>query len=83
MVIVNDEFLLGYEVNFDMGDVLFYEFKLINILLQFGKLKQIVNIDLGVNLFVNGDFKDFVLFDIIDFEIYNCMILLIIYDFMG
>lgn len=69
MVTANDEFLLGYEVNPDTGDVLSYEPKPINIPPQFGKPKQTANIDLGANLPANGDLKDPALFDITDLRL--------------
>ncbi|ENM3887214.1 flagellar hook protein FlgE [Vibrio cholerae] len=83
MVTANDEFLLGYEVNPDTGDVLSYEPKPINIPPQFGKPKQTANIDLGANLPANGDLKDPALFDITDPETYNRTTSSTIYDSMG
>lgn len=83
MVTANDEFLLGYEVNPDTGDVLSYEPKPISIPPQFGKPKQTANIDLGANLPANGDLKDPTLFDITDPETYNRTTSSTIYDSMG
>lgn len=83
MVTANDEFLLGYEVNPDSGDVLSYEPKPINIPPQFGKPKQTANIDLGANLPANGELKDPTLFDITDPETYNRTTSSTIYDSMG
>ncbi|HAV6899737.1 TPA: flagellar hook protein FlgE [Vibrio vulnificus] len=83
MVTANDEFLLGYEVNPDTGDVLSYEPKPVNIPPQFGKPKQTSNIDLGANLPANGELKNPALFDITDPDTYNRTTSSTIYDSMG
>jgi flagellar hook protein FlgE len=83
MVTSNDEFLLGYDVNPDTGDVLSYEPKPINIPAQFGKPKQTANVELGANLPANGKLKDPALFDVTDPETYNRTTSSTIYDSMG
>ncbi|MGC7891869.1 flagellar hook protein FlgE [Vibrio anguillarum] len=83
MVTSNDEFLLGYDVNPDTGDVLSYEPKPINIPAQFGKPKQTANVELGANLPANGKLKDPTLFDITDPETYNRTTSSTVYDSMG
>ncbi|ASU22829.1 flagellar hook protein FlgE [Vibrio qinghaiensis] len=83
MVTSNDEFLLGYDVNPDTGDVLSYEPKPINIPAQFGKPKQTANVELGANLPAGGKLKDPALFDITDPETYNRTTSSTIYDSMG
>ncbi|WP_394146294.1 flagellar hook protein FlgE [Vibrio atypicus] len=83
MVTANDEFLLGYQVNGDTGDVLSYEPSPINIPKEFGKPKQTANIDVGVNLPAGGSLKDPALFDYSDPETYNRSTSSTIYDSMG
>ncbi|ASA55047.1 flagellar hook protein FlgE [Vibrio gazogenes] len=83
LVTSNDEYLLGYNVNPDTGDVLSYEASPINIPAEFGKPKQTSNIDVGVNLPANGDLKDPALFDFEDPETYNRSTSSTIYDSMG
>jgi len=83
MVTSNDEFLLGYQVNADTGDVLSYEPSPINIPAEFGKPKQTANVEVGVNLPANGKLKDPALFDISDPETYNRSTSSTIYDSMG
>ena len=83
MVTSNDEFLLGYQVNPDTGDVLSYEPQPLNIPAEFGKPKQTANIEVGVNLPANGDLKDPALFDYNDPETYNRSTSSTIYDSMG
>ncbi|EGU32001.1 flagellar hook protein FlgE [Vibrio scophthalmi] len=83
MVTSNEEYLLGYEVNQDTGDVLSYEPRPINIPAEFGKPKQTANIQVGVNLPANGDLKDPALFDYSDPETYNRSTSSTIYDSMG
>ncbi|MDW6093575.1 flagellar hook protein FlgE [Vibrio rhizosphaerae] len=83
LVTSNDEYLLGYNVNPDTGDVLSYESSPINIPAEFGKPKQTSNIDVGVNLPANGDLKDPALFDFEDPETYNRSTSSTIYDSMG
>ncbi|SHE89208.1 flagellar hook protein FlgE [Vibrio gazogenes] len=83
LVTSNDEYLLGYNVNPDTGDVLSYEASPINIPAEFGKPKQTSNIDVGVNLPANGDLKDPALFDYEDPETYNRSTSSTIYDSMG
>ncbi len=83
MVTSNDEFLLGYQVNPDTGDVSSYEPRPLNIPAEFGKPKQTGNIDVGVNLPTNGELKDPTLFDPQDPETYNRSTSSTIYDSMG
>ncbi|WNJ94577.1 flagellar hook protein FlgE [Vibrio ruber] len=83
LVTSNDEYLLGYNVNPETGDVLSYESSPINIPAEFGKPKQTSNIDVGVNLPANGDLKDPTLFDFEDPETYNRSTSSTIYDSMG
>ncbi|KUI98399.1 flagellar hook protein FlgE [Vibrio sp. MEBiC08052] len=83
LVTSNDEYLLGYNVNPETGDVLSYEASPINIPAEFGKPKQTSNIDVGVNLPANGDLKDPALFDFEDPETYNRSTSSTIYDSMG
>ncbi len=83
MVTSSDEFLLGYDVNKDTGEVLSYEPQPINIPAEFGKPKQTSTIEVGVNLPANGDIKDPTLFDYTDPETYNRSTSSTIYDSMG
>ncbi len=83
MVTSNDEFLLGYQVNPNTGDVLSYEPSPINVPAEFGKPKQTANVEVGVNLPANGDLKDPSLFDYTDKETYNRSTSSTIYDSMG
>ncbi|ASI97108.1 flagellar hook protein FlgE [Vibrio rotiferianus] len=83
MVTANDEFLLGYQVNPESGEVSSYEPQPINIPAEFGKPKQTANIEVGVNLPANGDLKDPTLFDFSDPDTYNRSTSSTIYDSMG
>ncbi|KOO02232.1 flagellar hook protein FlgE [Vibrio nereis] len=83
MVTSNDEFLLGYKVNEDTGDVLSYEPTPLNIPKEFGKPKQTANIEVGVNLPASGDLKDPTKFDFNDPDSYNRSTSSTIYDSMG
>ncbi|MCE0494443.1 flagellar hook protein FlgE [Vibrio salinus] len=83
MVTSNDEYLMGYQVNKDTGDVLSYEASPVNIPAEFGKPKQTANIEVGVNLPANGKLKDPALFDYTDPETYNRSTSSTIYDSMG
>ncbi|RQW63995.1 flagellar hook protein FlgE [Vibrio viridaestus] len=83
MVTSNDEFLLGYQVNKDTGEVASYEPTPINIPAEFGKPKQTANIEVGVNLPANGALKDPAIFDYTDPETYNRSTSSTIYDSMG
>lgn len=83
MVTANDEYLLGYQVNPDTGDVLSFEPQPMNIPAEFGKPKQTANITVGVNLPANGKLKDPALFDYTDPETYNRSTSSTIYDSMG
>lgn len=83
MVTSNDEFLMGYQVNKDTGDVLSYEASPLNIPAEFGKPKQTANIEVGVNLPANGELKDPALFDYEDPETFNRSTSSTIYDSMG
>lgn len=83
MVTSNEEYLLGYQVNPETGEVLSYEPAPLNIPAEFGKPKQTANLDVGVNVPANGDLKDPALFDISDPETYNRSTSSTIYDSMG
>ncbi|MCF7482682.1 flagellar hook protein FlgE [Vibrio sp. J1-1] len=83
MVTANDEFLLGYQVNPESGEVSSYEPQPINIPAEFGKPKQTANIEVGVNLPANGDLKDPMQFDFSDPDTYNRSTSSTIYDSMG
>ncbi|MDW1802487.1 flagellar hook protein FlgE [Vibrio sp. Vb2201] len=83
MVTANDEFLLGYQVDPSSGEVSSYEPQPINIPAEFGKPKQTVNIEVGVNLPANGDLKDPTQFDFSDPDTYNRSTSSTIYDSMG
>ncbi|GLO61577.1 flagellar hook protein FlgE [Vibrio sp. MACH09] len=83
MVTSNDEFLLGYQVNPDTGDVLSYEPSPLNVPAEFGKPKQTANVEVGVNVPANGDLKDPALFDFTDDETFNRSTSSTIYDSMG
>jgi len=83
MVTSDEEFLLGYQVNPDTGDVLSYEPSPLSVPAEFGKPKQTSNVDVGVNLPANGDLKDPALFDFNDAETYNRSTSSTIYDSMG
>ena len=83
MVTSNEEYLLGYQVNPDTGEVLSYEPQPMNIPAEFGKPKQTGNIEVGVNLPANGDLKDPAQFDFTDQETYNRSTSSTIYDSMG
>jgi flagellar hook protein FlgE len=83
MVTSNEEYLLGYQMNPDTGDVLSYEPQPVNVPAEFGKPKQTANVEVGVNLPANGDLKDPALFDFTDQETYNRSTSSTIYDSMG
>ncbi|BBM65367.1 flagellar hook protein FlgE [Vibrio alfacsensis] len=83
MVTANDEFLLGYQVNKDTGEVTSYEPQPLKIPAEFGKPKQTANIEVGVNLPANGDLKDPTQFDFSDPDTYNRSTSSTIYDSMG
>lgn len=83
MVTSNDEYLLGYNVNPDSGDVTSFEPQPLNIPAEFGKPKQTANIEVGVNLPANGALKDPALFDYTDPETYNRSTSSTIFDSMG
>lgn len=83
MVTSNEEFLLGYEMNPDTGDVVSYEPKPLNIPAEFGKPKQTANLEIGVNLPASAELKNPALFDIEDPETYNRSTSSTIYDSMG
>ncbi|MGB1321372.1 MAG: flagellar hook protein FlgE, partial [Vibrio gallaecicus] len=83
MVTSNDEFLLGYDVDPDSGEVLSYAPKPLDIPAEFGKPKQTENIDVGVNLPANGDLKDPAAFDFEDPDTYNRATSSTVYDSMG
>ncbi|WP_322803734.1 flagellar hook protein FlgE [Vibrio alfacsensis] len=83
MVTANDEFLLGYQVNKDTGEVSSYEPQPLKIPAEFGKPKQTANIEVGVNLPANGELKDPTQFDFSDPNTYNRSTSSTIYDSMG
>jgi flagellar hook protein FlgE len=83
MVTSNEEFLLGYQVNRDTGEVSSYEPTPINIPSEFGQPKQSANIEVGVNLPANESPKDPSLFDKTDPETFNRSTSSTIYDSMG
>ncbi|WP_117236487.1 flagellar hook protein FlgE [Vibrio maerlii] len=83
MVTSNEEFLLGYEMNPDTGEVVSYEPKPLAVPAEFGKPKQTANLEIGVNLPATGDLKDPALFDYSDPETYNRSTSSTIYDSMG
>ncbi|MGC9401871.1 MULTISPECIES: flagellar hook protein FlgE [Vibrio] len=83
IVNANDQYLLGYQVNKDTGDVLSYEPEPLNIPAEFGKPKQTSAIEVGANLPANGDLKDPALFDHTDPDTYNRATSTTIYDSMG
>lgn len=83
MVTANDEFLLGYQVNPESGEVSSYEPQPINIPAEFGKPKQTANLEVGVNLPANGDLKDPTQFDFTDPDTFNRSTSSTIYDSMG
>ncbi|WP_162063295.1 flagellar hook protein FlgE [Vibrio taketomensis] len=83
LVTSNEEYLLGYEVNQDTGDVLSYEPRPLSIPAEFGKPKQTANIEVGVNLPANGALKDPTLFDFSNPDTYNRSTSSTIYDSMG
>ncbi|MEZ8191178.1 MULTISPECIES: flagellar hook protein FlgE [Vibrio] len=83
MVTANDEFLLGYDVDPNSGEVLSYAPKPLDIPAEFGKPKQTENIEVGVNLPANGDLKDPATFDFKDPDTYNRATSSTVYDSMG
>ncbi|MGF1696971.1 flagellar hook protein FlgE [Vibrio lamellibrachiae] len=83
IVNANDQYLLGYQVNKDTGEVLSYEPEPLAIPAEFGKPKQTSAIEVGANLPANGDLKDPALFDISDPDTYNRSTSTTIYDSMG
>ncbi len=83
MTTSNEEFLLGYQVNPDTGEVLSYEPSPMSVPAEFGKPKQTANVEVGVNLPANGDLKDPALFDFTNEESYNRSTSSTIYDSMG
>lgn len=83
MVTANDEFLLGYDVDSETGEVTSYEPKPLHIPSEFGKPKQTGNVTVGVNLPANGETKDPLQFDFSDPDTYNRSTSSTIYDSMG
>lgn len=83
MVTSNDEFLLGYDVDPNSGEVLSYAPKPLAIPAEFGKPKQTENIEVGVNLPANGDLKDPAAFNFDDADTYNRATSSTVYDSMG
>lgn len=83
MVTSNDQFLLGYQVDPNSGEVASYDPKPLNIPAEFGKPKQSENITIGVNLPANAEGKDPAKFNINDPDSYNRSTSSTIYDSMG
>ncbi|MEZ9858793.1 flagellar hook protein FlgE [Vibrio splendidus] len=83
MVTSNDEFLLGYAVDPESGEVSSYAPKPLSIPAEFGKPKQTGNIEVGVNLPANGDLKDPATFNFNDSDTYNRSTSSTVYDSMG
>ncbi|MBB1465143.1 MULTISPECIES: flagellar hook protein FlgE [Vibrio] len=83
MVTSNDEFLLGYAVDPESGEVSSYAPKPLSIPAEFGKPKQTGNIEVGVNLPANGDLKDPAAFNFNDSDTYNRSTSSTVYDSMG
>lgn len=83
MVTSNDEYLLGYQVNPDTGEVNSYEPQPINIPAEFGTPKQTENVEVGVNLPASGESKDPSQFDFNDPDTYNRSTSSTIYDSLG
>ncbi|KJR32510.1 flagellar hook protein FlgE [Vibrio navarrensis] len=83
MVTANDEYLLGYQVDPESGDVTSYEPQPINIPAEFGKPKQTANVTVGVNLPASGAIKDPLAFNFEDPDTYNRSTSSTIYDSMG
>ena len=83
MVTANDEFLLGYDVDPNSGEVLSYAPKPLDIPAQFGKPQQTRNVEVGVNLPASADLKDPAVFDFKDPDTYNRATSSTVYDSMG
>jgi flagellar hook protein FlgE len=83
IVTANSEYLLGYQVNPDNGEVTSYEPRPLQIPAEFGKPKQTSNIEIGVNLPATGDLKDVTLFDYSDPDTFNRSTSSTVYDSMG
>jgi len=83
MVTSNEEYLLGYKVNPDTGEVASYEPEPLDIPAEYGRPKPTENVELSVNLPANGDLKDPALFDITDPTTYNRSTSSTVYDSMG
>jgi flagellar hook protein FlgE len=83
LVSSDDEYLLGYKVDPDTGDVASYDPSAIKVPAEFGKPKQTENIELGVNLPSKGELKDPALFDYTDETTYNRSTSSTIYDSLG
>ena len=83
MVTANDEFLLGYDVDPNSGEVLSYAPKPLDIPAQFGKPQQTRNVEVGVNLPASADLKDPAVFDFKDPDTYNRATSSSVYDSMG
>jgi flagellar hook protein FlgE len=83
LVTSNDEYLLGYRVNKETGNVLSYEPQPVDIPAVYGNPKQTANIEVAANLPANAPLKDPTLFDFRDPETYNRSTSSTIYDSMG
>ncbi len=79
----NDEYLLGYEVDPESGEVSSYEPKALKIPDQFGQPKPTENIELGMNLPSNAAAKDVAAFNINDPDTYNKSTSVTAYDSLG
>lgn len=78
-----DEYLLGYDVNRDTGEVLSYEPSPIHIPGEYGKPKQSATLEVELNLPANAEPKDPNFFDIENPDTYNHSTSTTIVDSMG
>ncbi|SON49340.1 flagellar hook protein FlgE [Vibrio tapetis] len=83
MVTSNEEYLLGYKVNPENGEVASYEPEPLNIPAEYGRPKPTENVELSVNLPADGELKDPLQFDITDPTTYNRSTSSTVYDSMG
>lgn len=83
MTTSNDEFLLGYEVDPESGNVTSYEPKAVKIPDQFGQPRPTENVEIGMNLPAGAEAKDPALFDMNDPDSYNKSTSVTTYDSLG
>ncbi|NLS11626.1 flagellar hook protein FlgE [Vibrio sp. SM6] len=83
MVTANEEYLLGYNVDPNTGEVSSYEPQPLNIPAEFGKPKQTANVEVGVNLPASAAVKNPQGFNYADPDTYNRSTSSTIYDSMG